>query len=95
MLKKLRARWRKWRYARLSRKVMKLQSHICDELRVKVADLQEQLDAERITVRLLKQTIEQQEWVIARDRQRVKKEIAAFGGTNQEPAHDDERLRLS
>lgn len=89
MFKRLRARWRRWRYARITRRFAKLQQHIVDDLRTQIRELQEQLDNERITVRSLKKVIEQQDWVIERDRQRVKQEIVDFGG-KMEPR--DERL---
>ena len=68
------------RYERLRRKALRIQSRIVDDLERELRKTQTELQEAQIAIRMLRKTVEQQEWVINRDRERVMQEIRDLGG---------------
>lgn len=89
-LKQALGRWaanrRRKRYERLKRKVIGFREQVVKDLQQELAETRLRLNEALIDNRLLKRVIEQQEFVINRDRHRVMQEIRDLGGVpDQQP----------
>jgi len=89
--------WQKFRAVRAKNRYERLKSRVTNLRDRVVRDLERELEETRVALkealidnRMLKRVIEQQEYVINRDRHRVMQEIRDLGGTpDTQPAESD------
>ena len=79
---------RQRRYERLRRKLKAARDRVLRDLEAENRELRVALQEAQIDIRMLKRTVEQQEYVINRDRHRVLREIKELGGRLLDSSND-------